>query len=169
MNCHQLCTETLVALSEILQAPPPSVMMQWIPIGSGELKVSYTIARLHTWIDDLNEYDEKRDPTSEYWLTEGPLAMYRGAMCELCGSVLGKREYDRECQSENCGWNTRDDLLCDKCMPLVEDWFICLHCLIDEDVKPNDALIPEEVKLWLSHFAQDTLDWEEIPLERRRR
>ena len=60
MNCHQLCAETLVALSEILQAPPPSVMMQWIPIGSGELKVSYTIARLTTWIDDLNEYDEKK-------------------------------------------------------------------------------------------------------------
>ena len=168
MNCHQLCAETLIALSEILQAPPPSVMMQWIPIGSGELKVSYTIARLHTWIDDLNEYDEKRDPTSEYWLTEGPLAMYRGAMCELCGSVLGKREYDRECESGICSLNTRDDLLCDKCMPLVEDRFICLHCLIDEESKPNDALIPEEVKLWLSYFALDTLDFEQIPLERRR-
>ena len=62
MNSHQLYTETLIKLSEILQVPPPSVMMQWIPIGSGELKVSYTIARLTTWIDDINEYaDNNQD------------------------------------------------------------------------------------------------------------
>ena len=94
--------------------------------------------------------------------------MYRGAVCELCGSVLGKPRYDRACGSENCGWNNVSDLMCDKCMPLVGDRFICLHCLIDEESKPNDALIPEEVKLWLSYFALDTIDFEEIPLERRR-
>ena len=94
MTAYELHVCTITALAKFLPAPMISIRLVWIPIAIGQMQVTVYLNQLTGWIDDIENYDERFDPDSQYWEQMGPVGTEHWEMkCLCCGDItfIGRR------------------------------------------------------------------------------
>ena len=167
MTAYELHVCTITALAKFLPAPMISIRLVWIPIAIGQMQVTVYLNQLTGWIDDIENYDERFDPHSQYWEQMGPVGTEHWEMkCLFCGDIT--LDVDAYMSPEK----TRESLCaecnpcacCDNCRLMINGKPRCICCVKPEEVQ----LLPPDKQRWLSFFRVDDIPFEEIPIHRRR-